>query len=230
MKEGQVGPRRMAALFDLDGTLVDTRPGVRAAVAAAFTEVTGDESAGERVDLSLSLDDMILSADAAAPPALRRLVSAAFRRHYDSDCWNVASLNPGAEECLSALRDAGVRLFVVTNKRTGAAERLLEHFHLAGYLEAIVGQTDGGEPLPKSQLVGRCLADAGLDPASTVVVGDSDQDAAAAASWGMLFIAVASGTGPLGHASAVEKRVEVDSLADVAAFALRAPRGEDREP
>ena len=100
--------------------------------------------------------------------------------------------------------------FVVTNKRSSAAERLLEHFRLAPYLEGVVGQPETGEPLPKAELAGRCLASAGLDPATTVVVGDSDQDAAMAAVWSMTFIAVTSGAGPLGHAPAGAERVEVD--------------------
>ena len=216
-------PRWRAALLDLDGTLVDTRPGVRAALAAAFAEVSGDDAAAKRVDLSLPLDQLIRSADPASSPFLQLQLSAAFRRHYDSSHWMSAQVCPGAEEALRDLRAAGVRAFVVTNKRTSAAERILEHFHLAQNREAGGGQTEA--PLPKSELVGRCLKSAALDPATTVVVGDSDQDAEAAASWSMVFIAVTSGTGPLSHVSGDEKRVEVASLADAMAFVLEGARG-----
>ena len=50
-------------------------------------------------------------------------------------CWNVAHLYQGAQECLRDLGAAGIRAFVVTNKRTSAAGRLLEHFRLARYFE-----------------------------------------------------------------------------------------------
>jgi phosphoglycolate phosphatase len=219
-----------AALIDLDGTLVDTRPGVRAGIEAAFGEVMGARPDVEHADLSLALDEMIGTVDPAASVPQRELLSAVFRRQYDSGHWKAALLYPGAAQCLKALRAGGVRTFVVTNKRTTAAERLLVHFDLAKHLEAVVGQEDGGAPVAKSELIKRCLADAELDPATTMVVGDSDQDAAAAASCNLPFVAVTSGAGPLGHASAGDGRVDVRSLADVAAIVLRRLGGEDHEP
>jgi phosphoglycolate phosphatase len=218
--------RWTAALVDLDGTLVDTRPGVRAAIAAAFADITGDGNASERADLSLPLDDMIRSIDADASASRLRLLSEAFRRHYDNVHWASADVYPGAEDFLRGLRTAGIRAFVATNKRTTAAQRLLEHVGLAQYLEGIVGQPDSGQPLPKSELIGECMATGGLDRATTVIVGDSDQDAAAASSWGMVFVAVTSGAGPLGHALVGEERVEVESLADATAIVMRRARGD----
>jgi phosphoglycolate phosphatase len=223
-------PRWTAALFDLDGTLVDTRPGMRGALRAAFAEVTGDDSSTELADLSLPLDDMIRSADPAAPTARQQELSAAFRKHYDSTFWKEAQAYPGARECLRDLGASGVRAFVVTNKRESVAERLLENLRLARYLNGVVGQPESGPPLPKSELAGRCLTRGGLDPATTVVVGDSNHDAAMAASWGMTFIAVTSGIGPLSHVSAGEERVEVDSLMDATAFVLLRLQGGSREP
>ncbi len=95
-------------------------------------------------------------------------------------------------------------------------------------LRGVVGQADAGAPVPKAELAGRCLVDEGLDPARAVVVGDSDHDEAMAASWSMPFIALASGAGPLSHASAAGNRVELDTLSEIAAFVLQGPVG--REP
>ena len=216
-------------MFDLDGTLIDTRPGVRAAIAAAFREVTGSAPSSETANLSLPLDEMIRGIDPAASASRRRLLSEAFRRHYDSADWRSAHVYQGAEESVRALRAGGIRVFVVTNKRTSAAERLLVHFGLAQHFEAIIGQAETGDPVPKSVLLAQCLDGAALDAATTVVIGDSDQDAAAARSSHMAFVAVTSGAGPLGRATADEERVEVESLADAAAFVLGRPWGEDHE-
>jgi phosphoglycolate phosphatase len=227
----RVTRRWTAVIFDLDGTLADTRPGIQAALAAALTEVTGDDSGVELADLSSPLDDLIRSAaPAAASPALWRQLSAAFRRHYDSAYWKVAYAYPGAEECLRDLGASGVRAFVVTNKRTNAARRLLEHLGLAPYLEDVVGQAEAGEPLPKSQLMGRCLKSAGLDPTATVVVGDSDHDAAMAAACHTALILVTYGIGNPSRASADEELLRANSLGEAAAFVLQRLRGGNNEP
>jgi phosphoglycolate phosphatase len=224
--EDSLGSRRWkAGLFDLDGTLIDTRPGVRAAITAAFLEVAGTSPTNEGADMSLPLGEMIRSLDPTGSASRHRLLADAFRRHYDSADWRSADVYQGADESVRALREAGIRVFVVTNKRATAAERLLEHFDLAQHFEAIVGQAEAGDPVPKAALMTRCLANAALDAGTTVVIGDSDQDAAAARSRGMVFIAVTSGAGPLSHAKAGEERVEVESLADAAAFVLGPPPG-----
>jgi phosphoglycolate phosphatase len=222
---GDAGLRWSAALFDLDGTLIDTRPGMRAALEAALTEVTGAVGGTGLANLSLPLDAMVSTAAPKASIAQRRRLSAAFRRHYDAGHWRTAQVYPEAEACLSTLRAAGLRSFVVTNKRTVAAERLLEQFHLSAYFESVVGQPEDGPPLPKADLAGRCLADAGLDPDMAVVVGDSDYDASMAASWGMTFVALTSGAGPLSPASGAQNRIDVKSLAGASAFVLNGTRG-----
>ena len=219
-----------AVLFDLDGTLIDTRPGMRAALAAALLEVTGDAAGAGQADLSQPLEAMILSARPSATPAVRRSLAAAFRRRYDSVHWKTAELYSGAEDCLRSLDAAGVRTYVVTNKRRVAAVRLLEHFDLATHLKGIFGQPENGAPHPKAELARQCLMREGLDPATTVVVGDSDHDEAMASSWAMPFVALASGAGPLSHTSVAQQRVELDTLSDVTTFVLEGLAGGISEP
>jgi phosphoglycolate phosphatase len=224
---GGPGRRWTAALFDLDGTLLDTRPGMIAALEAALLEVTGrDEGAGQ-ANLSLPLDAMVGSAVPDATPAERLRMAAAFRRHYDAGHWRAAAVYPGAAACLEQLRSAGLRTFVVTNKRTTAAERLLARFRLAEFFERIVGQPEAGEPSSKAEMAGRCLSEAGLNPQTTLVVGDSDHDAAMAATWGMTFIALTTGAGPLSPAPDDPNRIDVDSLTGASALVLDETLGRD---
>jgi phosphoglycolate phosphatase len=213
-------PPWTSVLFDLDGTLLDTRPGISSALAAALEEVIGTAETEHPPDISRPLDEMITSALPDLPDGVRREIAAAFRREYDKRYWSRAVPYPGAEPCLRRLREAGVRLFVVTNKRQSSAMRLLDRFGLAGYLEAVIAQPDSGPALPKRRLVDHCLELGALEPGNAVLVGDSDRDAEAAAASNIAFIAVTSGAGPLGHWPDGTPRVEVASLEDAAASVL----------
>ncbi len=190
------------------------------ALAAAMAEVTGSSRSDPGTDISLPLDEMIRTAAPELSTPLRCQIGNAFRRHYDARFWADATVYRGAAACLDRLHDAGLRLFVVTNKRVSSATLLLDRFGMAEHLEAVIAQPDIGPPLAKSMLVGRCLGDAGLTSREAVLIGDSDQDGIAAAGQGIAFIAVTSGAGPLGHRPGDKLRVEVAGLEDAATSVL----------
>ncbi len=222
--------RWAAVMFDLDGTLLDTRPGIRASLVHALREAAGLQTLPREPEWSQPIAALVerLLPDSAIGE--RGAVVASFRAHYDGGLWAEARLFPGAKACLEELCSTGLRCFLVTNKRQTATNRLLDCFGLARYFEAVVAQPDEGDPLPKTMLAGTCLADAGLVPGVVAVVGDSDHDATMAAAWGMTFIAITSGTGPLSGGPANAERVEVGSLSDAASFLVNRLRGGHREP
>ncbi len=221
MSTGRVG--WAAVMFDLDGTLLDTRPGIRASLERAVRHVVGLQALPAEPEWSLPIGALVekLLPDRTSPE--RQAVVAAFRGNYDGGLWADARLLPGAASCLAALTDAGVRCFLVTNKRLTATMQLIDRFGLAAFLESVVAQPDEGDPAPKAVLAGTCLHDAGLAPEAVAVVGDSDHDAMMASAWGMTFIAITSGTGPLSRGPLDGGRVEVVSLGDAASFLLNQP-------
>jgi phosphoglycolate phosphatase len=184
-----------AVLFDLDGTLVDSRPGIEASVRAALSQ-SGPDVEPPPLDglLGRPLADLIACLAPTLDAGGRESLGAAFRRHYDAEGWRESEPYPGVIPTLQTLRRCGVRSFVVTNKRRSPTVAILEAKGLAGLIEAEY-TPDSRNPgyASKGEMGLACVAEHGLRRAATMVVGDSWEDldmarecrvSFAAASWG----------------------------------------------
>ncbi len=181
------------AIFDLDGTLVDSVDDLAASVnhalghlglpARACDEIRGFIGEGARMLLVRSLgprSDLL-------EPAL-----AAWRAHYEAHLLDQTRPYPGVPEALAGARRA---LAVLTNKPAPMARRILEGLGLAPLFADVVG---GGDAPPKPDPAGAraILARAGVRPEDAVLIGDSLLDAATARNAGMTFVAVTWGLVP----------------------------------
>ncbi|HEY3544620.1 MAG TPA: HAD family hydrolase [Propionicimonas sp.] len=193
----RAGDACAGVIFDLDGTLVDSRECGRVALRGAIRSVLGERVAEPTIDLSLPLDAMLRTALPGRSPVQYADLGDAFRREYDDSAWQLATPFPGAKECLDTLVGAGIRVFVVTNKRESAARRVLHGLGLDFSIEDVFGQPDHGPGVSKEDLARRCLSAAGLTARLVVAVGDSDQDAQMARALRLPFIAVVGRDGPL---------------------------------
>jgi phosphoglycolate phosphatase len=165
---------RPALLFDLDGTLLESRAGIVAALRHAMGE------------LGYALDPAEDFAWAVGPPladvAARLLapfnddrhaaLMAHYRARYEAAGLFEAAVYPGIPEALENLRRRGWRLFVATSKGIEVARRLLRHTGLAHAFEAIYGSEDDGALSHKPELIAHILAREALAPAATLMCGD----------------------------------------------------------
>ena len=178
------------AIFDLDGTLVDSREDLFRAVEHALVslglpprtleEVTGfvGEGAARLVARSVAPNDHLLE------PAL-----AAWRAHYAAHLLDHTLLYPGVA---SALVSARCALAVHTNKPGDMARRILEGLGVLERFAAVVGGDDGPrKPDPAGTLALMTRLDAA--PEGTVFIGDSRVDCETAAAAGIRFVAVTWG-------------------------------------
>ncbi len=173
-----------AAIIDLDGTMVDTLGDF-----VAVLGLTLDELGLPRVDRAFvertvgkGSEHLIRQTLAAVGGDAGHYDAAwsAYQRHYLALNGQAAEVFAGVAEGLQALRAAGLRLACLTNKPLAFARPLLAAKGLDGHFELVFGGDSFArkkpDPLP---LLQTCLA-LGTEPARTLMVGDSRNDAEAA--------------------------------------------------
>ncbi|MEO8299056.1 MAG: phosphoglycolate phosphatase [Burkholderiales bacterium] len=177
-----------AAIIDLDGTLVDTLDDFVLALGGTLAAlglpgvsrrfIARTVGKGSEHLLRTTLAEV--GADAARYPQ----AWATYQAQYAAINGQAAQLYPGVLEGLQALRAAGLPLACVTNKPGALARALLERKGLAGFFSQVHGgdafARKKPDPLP---LIEACRA-LGSAPTLTLMVGDSRNDAEAAAGAG----------------------------------------------
>jgi phosphoglycolate phosphatase len=180
--------------FDLDGTLVDSSPGIWSSVRQAARQLALPElTPGQlRAMVGPPLQDGFRTVLGVPEGDVARAV-AAYRANYAAGAMLDIAVYPGVPELLAELVPAGATLAVATSKPEVYARRILERVELRAMFAGVHGATLDGVIRYKKQIVGRALAahPRGLAP---VLVGDRAQDVLGAtahglpcigASWGM---------------------------------------------
>ncbi|HEU5270966.1 MAG TPA: HAD hydrolase-like protein [Jatrophihabitans sp.] len=173
-------------LFDLDGTLSESAPGILGSLRHAFAEVgvpwVDDATARSLLGppFSHSLPPLVGEQNVAA-------VVASYRRHYvEQGALLHTRRYDGILELVSTLYESGIRLAVATSKPEPHAIRIVRHLQLAEYFQTIGGDTVDGRRDSKAQVIGEVLLRLG-DPApeSVLMVGDRSHDVLGAAAHGL---------------------------------------------
>jgi phosphoglycolate phosphatase len=188
-----------AVVFDLDGTLVDTLPDLHAAVATLLRErglaapspavvrrMIGD---GARKLVERSLEWSAGQVDAAGLDAAHER----FLAIYNAAPCRESRAFANAEAALDALAAAGFTLGVCTNKPQRPTDAILAALGLAPRFSAVVGGDVVARCKPHPDHLREVLGRMGATPASTVMVGDSRNDLAAARGCDMRCILVGFG-------------------------------------
>ena len=206
-------------LFDLDGTLVDSAPGIYASVRVAAAAVGLPEPTPDQLRAMIGppLDDgfaVVLGVPLADVP---RAV-AAYRAHYSAGALLDVAVHDGIPAMLDELRSAGAVLAVATSKPAPFAVRVLEHTGLRPAFADVHGATFDGTVRHKDQVVAAALAahPAGVRP---VLVGDRSHDVLGAAAHGLPCIG--AGWGPAEDGELAEAAVVVATPAEVPAAVAR---------
>ena len=183
-------------LFDLDGTLTDSAPGITNSVAHALAHFGIREEPKNLLKfigppLSESLPEFY-----GFPPEQTAEAVTIFREYFNEKGWCENAPYPGAGELLAALKAAGRRLMVATSKPEVQAVRILKHFGLAEYFDHICGAPAGSEEGARKVIIIRqALRHMDGGDSSAVMVGDRRHDVAGAREAGLPCIGVLYGYG-----------------------------------
>ena len=167
-----------AAIFDLDGTLLDTLgdladSGNELLAAYGKPPHTVQEYRYFVGNGWRKLMERILP-DASPEQIDEALVR--YKTIYDKCLTGKTKPYDGIPETLSALREKGVRLAVCTNKHISAAEVLLQTYFPAGLFDAVEGDCSGVPRKPDPAHVNILLQKLSVSPEETVYLGDSGVD------------------------------------------------------
>lgn len=127
-------------LFDLDGTLTESGPGITRSVQYALHQMGIEEPDLQKLEpfvgppLNLSFRERYGMSEEETGRAIHY-----FRESYDTKGIYENNVYPGVRELLQQLHEQGSRLAIASSKPEPMVHRVLEHFEIAGYFDVIVG-------------------------------------------------------------------------------------------
>ncbi len=208
-------------VFDLDGTLADTSGDLIAAANACFRDMgegdvlvhaedAGTALRGGRAMLTLGMQKLGRADDAATIDRYYPMLLEAYGRDIDTH----TIIYPGAMDAVAALKAAGYRVAICTNKPEALAELLLTRLGVRDAFGAMLGADSLDVRKPDPEHLFETARRAGGDPAQCVLIGDSDTDRKTAKAAGVPCVLVTFG--PSGEdMAALEPEALLDDFADL---------------
>lgn len=206
-------------IFDLDGTLVDSLPGIEASTRYAVRQcLPGTRVPAMRQLIGPPIAKMFATLWPDLPPDRFDCLIAAFRQHYNNEGCRASACYPGVAESLGILYEREVKMFVLTNKPLAASRTILRHTGIAQFFADVVSPDSSNPPFTTKAEAAKALQyRRGISAEESALVGDGLDDAAAAASCGLAFILAGYG---YGSATAGEARGAIYTLKSFAEILL----------
>jgi phosphoglycolate phosphatase len=190
-----MAPQLPALIFDLDGTLTDSKPGILGCLRQVLdARQMGDCGPLDRF-VGPPVEEWAVELLPNGSEEDRLALARDYRACYGREGWSNNSVYPGIREMLAGLRERGFPLYVCTSKQEHFAVRILTTFGIVEFFTAIYGDKAEYEDHSKVKLLTRLLAERGLGRETAWMVGDRIYDIEAAQGNGIRSIAAAWGYG-----------------------------------
>jgi len=170
-------------LFDLDGTLIDSAPGIEESFFYAYKQIYKiDCPENIRKLIGPPIDQMLVFINGEKNISIINKFVEEFKYHYDNAGYKNSLLFDGVLSILEILAlNKNVKTFLVTNKRYKPTKLLLKYFFIENYFyEICCPDSSEVKFTNKTDLVGNLLIRQGLGQNETILVGDTIHDSIAA--------------------------------------------------
>jgi len=192
----EVAPKRRPALiFDLDGTLTDSKPGIVGCLSKVLDAWCLDPAGPLDRFVGPPVEDWAVELLPDASDEDRAKLARDYRACYDLEGWCNNSVFDGVREMLNKLHQSRFLLFVCTSKQQRFAVRILEHFGLGGMFTGIYGDRPEYHDHGKAELLAAVLRENLIEKSDAMMIGDRIHDVHAARSNGIPCLAAGWGYG-----------------------------------
>jgi phosphoglycolate phosphatase len=203
-------------IFDLDGTLIDSKQDLIRSVNAMLVETGREPLHEDTVSSYIGHGAPRLVARALGNRATKEECERAlkfFLAHYEEHKLDSTCAYPGVPKALEELRE--FPMAVLTNKPVRVSQKILEELGLAKYFRAVYGGNSFETKKPDPLGARKILEELGAAPAEAVMVGDSEVDVQTARNAGTLAVVVNYGFGTHDRA-AYPADIYLDRLTELA--------------
>lgn len=209
-------------IFDLDGTLVDTVPDIAAALNAALADLQLPTVSTDNVRCWVGNGARVLcgraisrsAVDQADPEAANELLSRFLERYGERTC-AASRIYDGVSDLLEWLYAQDVKLAIATNKPIRHTEILLDALALRSQFGIVLGGDSAARKKPDPAPLHECLRYFALNPQDALMVGDSENDIAAARAAGIDSVCVTYGYNQGRDVRELGANLVIDSLAEL---------------
>src|SRR5580692_11047650 len=164
-------------IFDLDGTLVDSLPGISWSIDAAFAGCGLPRRSDLQCYIGPPVRTILATLCQTSDDAALDQLEQSFRRSYDSPGWRMTACRQGVRDLLSDLQVSGAQLFIVTNKPEPATHKILGELGLSAFFQEVACREAQNS---KAEVLAALLERRRLDRAACLMVGDTQEDSHAA--------------------------------------------------